>query len=125
MCGKEDDAVGGELYQGTAKSVEGHAADIALKKAKEEGMHIEIQWQDGDSSAAESFHDHFQDEAASKVMLCAGHVSRAFTKSLGELAKQKLFSPALRDIHRKKFSCCRYCQMLLPKEASKKLWMSF
>ena len=36
-------------------------------------------------------------------MLCGGHVARAFTKSLGELAKQKSFSPALRDIHRKKF----------------------
>ena len=47
MRGKEDDAVGGELYQGTAKSAEGHAADIAFKKAKEEGMHIEVQWHAG------------------------------------------------------------------------------
>ena len=44
MHGKEDNAVGGELYQGMSKSVEGHAADIAFKKAKEEGMHIEVQW---------------------------------------------------------------------------------
>jgi len=64
-------------------------------------MHIEVQWQDGDSSAAKSFRDHFQDETTSKVMLCGGHVARAFTKSLGELAEQKSFSPALRDVHRK------------------------
>jgi len=54
MRGKEDDVVGGELYQGTSKSAEGYAADVAFKKAKEEGMHIEVQWQDGDSSAAKS-----------------------------------------------------------------------
>ena len=59
MHGKEDDVVGGELYQGTWKSAEGYAADVAFKKAKEEGMHIEVQWQDGDSSAAKSFRDHF------------------------------------------------------------------
>jgi len=47
MCGKEDNAIGGELFQGTAKSAEGHAADIAFKKAKEEGMHIEVQWHAG------------------------------------------------------------------------------
>jgi len=50
LRGKEDDAVGGELYQGTSKSAEGYAADVAFKQTKEEGMHIEVQWQDGDSS---------------------------------------------------------------------------
>jgi len=85
--GKEDDVVGGELYQGTSKSAEGYAADFAIKKAKEEGMHIKVQWQDGDSSVAKSFRDHFQDETTSKVMFCGGYVARAFTKSLGELAK--------------------------------------
>ena len=54
MHGKEDDVIGGELYQGTSQSAERYAADIAFKKAKEEGMHIKVQWQDGDSSAAKS-----------------------------------------------------------------------
>ena len=41
-----------KLYLGTAKGAEGYAASMAFKDAKEEGMHIEVQWQDGDSSAA-------------------------------------------------------------------------
>ena len=40
-----------KLYLGTAKGAEGFAASLAFKAAKEEGMHIEIQWQDGDSSS--------------------------------------------------------------------------
>ena len=43
-----------QLYHGTAKGAEGHAADIAFGKAKEEGMMIEVQWQDGDSSSAKA-----------------------------------------------------------------------
>ena len=63
--------------------------------------------------------DHFKDEATSKVMLCGGHVARAFTKSLGELAKQKSFSPALRDIHRKKFPAVDTVKCHCPKRHSK------
>jgi len=65
------------------------------------------------------FSDHFQDEAASKVMLCGGNVSRGFTKSLGELAKQKSFSPALRDIHRKNFPAVDTVKCCCPKRHSK------
>ena len=98
MCGKETDT-GGELYKGTAKGAEGYAAGIAFAKAKEEGMHIEVQWQDGDSSSAKSFWERFPDEVKSKVMLCGGHVARAHTKQLSEYSKQKSFSAALQDTH--------------------------
>ena len=40
-----------ELYRGTAKSAEGYLAGALLEKAHEEGCHIEINWQDQDSSA--------------------------------------------------------------------------
>ena len=43
MHGRETDTRG-ELYKGTAKGVEGYAAGIAFAKAKEKGMHIEVQW---------------------------------------------------------------------------------
>ena len=46
------------LYHGTAKGTEGYAASIAFRTAKEEGMHVEVQWQDGDSSSAKSFREH-------------------------------------------------------------------
>ena len=75
-------------------------------------MHIEVQWQDGDSSAATAFWEHFTDESRSRVMLCGGHVARLFTKNLGEFAKQKSFFATMQDLHRKQFpdvdtvKCC-------------------
>jgi len=107
---------GGTLYEGTAKGAEGHAASIAFGKAKDEGMHIEVQWQDGDSSAAKSFTQHYPD---SQVMLCGGHVARAHTKRLGELAKQKCFSPALQDIYKEKFPDVLTVKCHCPKRHSK------
>ena len=95
--------VGVQLYCGTAKGAEGYAANIAFRQAKEEGMHVEVQWQDGDSSSAISFRQHYPDEEKSQVMLCGGHVARAHTKQLGELSRQKSFSVAMQDIHKKKF----------------------
>ena len=80
-----------ELYHGTAKGAKGHAANIAFGQAKQEGLHIEVQWQDGDSSSAKSFRQHYPDEGKSQVMLCGGHVARAHTKHLGEVSKQNLF----------------------------------
>ena len=46
---------------------------------------------------------HFPDEEKSQVMLCGGHVARAHTNWLGELAKQKSFSPTLQDSYKKEF----------------------
>jgi len=58
--------------------------------------YVEVQWQDVDSSAAKSFLQHYPDSA---VMFYGEHVARAHTKCLGELAKQKSFSPALQDTY--------------------------
>ena len=57
----EDDLVEGELYKGTAKSAEGYAADEAFGMAKDDGMHVEVQWQDADSSSSASFRKHYPD----------------------------------------------------------------
>ena len=65
-----------KLYLGTAKGAEGFAASMAFRAAKEEGTHIEVQWQDGDSSSAKLFREHYPDEERSQVMLCGGHISR-------------------------------------------------
>ena len=51
-------------------------------------MNTEIQWQDGDSSAAKSFKEHYPH---GEVILCGGHVARAHTKRLEELSKRKSF----------------------------------
>lgn len=53
MCGK-DDVVDEELYEGTAKSMEGFLAGECYKEAREEGCKVEVVWQDGDSSASKS-----------------------------------------------------------------------
>ena len=93
MRGKVSDT-GIELFKGTSKGAEGYAAGIAFGKSKEEGMNIEIQWQDGDSSAAKSFKEHYPN---GEVMLCGGHVARAHTKRLEELSKRKSFSATVQD----------------------------
>jgi len=92
-----------KLYEGTAKGAEGHAADIAFGHAKEDGMVIEVQWQDGDSSSAKAFRMHYPDAQKSKVMLCGGHVARAHTKHLSEVAKQKAFSETMKDALKGKY----------------------
>ena len=46
-------------------------------------MNIEIQWQDGDSSAAKSFQEHYPN---GKVMLCGGYVAKAHTKCLEKMS---------------------------------------
>ena len=66
----EDDLVEGELYKGTAKSAEGYAADEAFGMAKDDGMHVEVQWQDADSSSSASFRKHYPDKTKSCYALC-------------------------------------------------------
>ena len=85
----EDDLVEGELYKGTAKSAEGYAADEAFGMAKDDGMHVEVQWQDADSSSSASFRKHYPDETKSCIMLCAGHVGRCHTKALTKLSQKR------------------------------------
>ena len=91
MKGK-DKLVPGELYLGTSKAAEGYGAELAFEMAKNDNLHIEVHWQDGDSSTANAFRKFYPDEIASKVFLCGGHVARAFEKNLKELKGKKKFS---------------------------------
>ena len=45
-----------ELWQGTAKAAEGHLSQLQWAKAKEEGLKVEVNWQDADSSSAKGLH---------------------------------------------------------------------
>lgn len=65
-----------DLWQGTAKSAEGHLSQKLWAQAKEEGSKVEINWQDLDSSSAKGFRYLFSSEQESRVMLCGGHVGR-------------------------------------------------
>jgi len=87
--GSEDD----ELFQGTAKSMEGILADECYQQAKNEGCEIAVVWQDGDSSSQKSVEKVYGKEPR-RVFKCGGHVGRAHANNLKELAKQKVFSAA-------------------------------
>ena len=65
-------------------------------------MHIEVHWQDGDSSTANSLCNHYPDETKTKIMLCGGHVARCHVKKLKKLASQKTFTKRFRTKHREK-----------------------
>lgn len=108
-----------QLYHGTAKGAEGHTANIAFGQAKQEGMHIEVQWQDGDSFSAKSFRQHYSDKEKSQVMLCGGHMARAHTKQLSELSKQKSFSTAIQNVYKKTFPDVQTVKCHCPKRHSK------
>ena len=108
-----------QLYCGTAKGAEGHAADIAFKQAKDKGMMIEVQWQDADSSSSKGFIIYYPDKDKSKVMLCGGHVARAHIKLLGEVAKQKSFSETKKDSLKKEFADVTKVQCHCPKRHRK------
>ena len=56
-----------ELWQGAAK-------------AKEDGLKVEVNWQDGDSSSAKELWYSFDYKLESKIMLCGGHIGRAHSK---------------------------------------------
>ena len=101
LCQKgRDKVIQEELYQGTSKSAEGYGARLTLRKAKEEGMHIEVHWQDADSSSSSVVAEHFSD---AKVMICGGHAGWAHKKQLENLAKVKSFSADFKALHRDKF----------------------
>ncbi len=97
-----DDIVEEDLFEGTAKSAEGYAAEKVFNKAKEEGLFIEVNWQDADSSSGKAFEECFP-PPQSKNMLCGGHVNRAHTKCLSEFQKQKQVSATFKAEHRKDF----------------------
>ena len=69
-----DSVVKGELYKGTSKSMEGFAARVVMKLAREEGMKIAVHWQDSDSSSAKPVAEWFPE---CKIMICGGHTMQA------------------------------------------------
>ena len=91
MRGK-DDVVDEELFEGTAKSMEGFLAGECYKEAREEGCKVEVVWQDGDSSASKSVLAQYPE---ARVYKCGGHVGRAHHNNLKEAAKKKQFSASV------------------------------
>ena len=96
----KDDVVEEELYEGTAKSMEGVLADECYEQAKNERCKVEVVWQYGDSSAAKSISLH---HPAGKVYKCGGHVGRAHSNNLREAAKKKEFSEDMKSKYKAKF----------------------
>ena len=100
LCQKgRDEVIEEELYRGTSKSSEGFAARVTFQKAKKEGMHVVVHWQDADSSSAKAVNDVFSD---AKIMICGGHAGRAHRKIL-EL-RQKIKKAPQRILNRYKSS---------------------
>lgn len=95
-----DDIVEEELYEGTSKSMEGVLSDECYEQAKTEGCCVEVVWQDGDSSAANSIKHHHPN---GKVYKCGGRVGRAHTNNLKEAAKKKEFSATTISQFKEKF----------------------
>ena len=95
-----DKVVQEELYQGTSKAAEGYGAHLTMERMKEEGMHIEVHWQDADSSSSNAVQEHFGDV---EVMICGGHAGRAHEKQLEKFAKLKSFSQDFQSRHLDKF----------------------
>lgn len=95
-----DPIIEDELYKGTAKSAEGYLAGILFEKAKEEGCHIEVNWQDQDSSSEEAFREVYTYETSSRVMKCGGHVGRSHANALKDLKAKKEFDSGYISKHR-------------------------
>ena len=95
LCQKgRDEIIQEELYAGTSKAAEGHAACETFRKAKEEGMQVAVHWQDADSSSANAVAAVFPE---ADIMVCGGHAGRAHKKQLEVRSKQKAFTAALRE----------------------------
>ena len=92
-----------DLWQGTAKAAEGHLAQLLWARAKEEGMKVEVNWQDADLSSAKGFRYSYDNEQESKIMLWGVHVGRAHGKKLQELQKMTSFSSAFVNLHKRDF----------------------
>ena len=50
---------GEDEYKGTSKAAEGFGAERVFKRAKEEGLEIEVHWQDKDSSSSKALKSNF------------------------------------------------------------------
>ena len=83
-----DDVVEEDLYEGTAKSMEGRLAEECYRKAKDEGCGVEVVWQDGDSSSSLSVEKNF---GKGKVFKCGAHVGRAHANNLKDCKIEGVF----------------------------------
>ena len=112
ICQKgSDKIIDEELYKGPSKSAEGYAARVLVKKAKEEGMNIEIHWQDADSSSSKPLKEIFP---GATVMICGGHAGRAHLHQLQILSKSKILTNSYKNKHKDDFPevntvicCCK------------------
>ena len=91
------------LYDGTSKSAEGYAASKGFHYLKARGVHVEVNWQDKDSTSKVSFREAYPDEDSSKIMICGGHAARAHTNLLQKYASQKKVTKAFADNHKVAF----------------------
>ena len=96
MRGK-DDVVEDDLFEGTAKSMEGILAEECYKQARDEGCKVE----DGDSSAAKAVKNYHPE---GQIFKCGGHVGRAHYNQLKEAAKKKVFSVDIKNKYKGMFS---------------------
>ena len=92
-----------DLWQGIAKSAEGHLSGVLWAKAKEEGLKVEVSWLDADSSSAKGFRQLYSNEQESRIMLCESHVGRAHGKKLEELITKSSFSSTFIALHKREF----------------------
>ena len=111
ICQKgSDKIIDEELYKGSSKSAEGYAALVLVKTAKEEGMNIEIHWQDADSSSSKPLKEIFPGAA---VMTCGGHTGRAHLHQLQIFSKSKTLTNWYKNKHKDDFPevntvvCCK------------------
>ena len=72
-----------DLWEATAKAVEGHLAEVCFSKGKE-GMVVAVNWQDANSSSSTSLRYVFPNSSLSHAMLCGGHVCRSHANNLTE-----------------------------------------
>ena len=90
MAGPRDEDA--DIFQGTSKSAEGFGAHACFTVLKEAGMHVEVHWQDGDSSSKKNYCTVYPDRDKLEIMYCSGHVGRQHRKQLQKLSKQKKFT---------------------------------
>jgi len=76
---------GDDVWKGTAKGAEGYLATKLFKKATEDGMKVEVNFQDADSSSKKAVEDEFE----GSYFVCGGHFNRAFGHQLEKLSKEK------------------------------------
>ena len=101
LCQKGmDEVIEEELYRGTSKSSEGFVARVTFQKAKEEGMHVAVHWQDAVSSSAKSVRAVFPD---AEVMICGDHAGRAHRKILELRQKIKKASQQMLDRYKSSY----------------------